>query len=64
VFISAVSSSQVIHAVRVAVSKIISSPGRIGAPVRASRPGYFAIIVLIITRPLKVVFSKRAPRTQ
>ena len=42
------SSSSVIHARRVAVSNWISSPGRMGPPVRASTPLYFAIIVLIV----------------
>jgi len=53
VLISAVSSSHVIHAVRVAVSNAISSPGRIGAPVRLQRPGYFARIIFIMFSPLE-----------
>jgi hypothetical protein len=40
--------SPVIHARRVAVQYWISSPGYIGAPVRASLPLYLAFIVLIV----------------
>ena len=51
--IVSISSSHVIHAVRVSVSNAISSPGRIGAPVLLQRPGYFARITFCILIPLE-----------
>jgi len=37
----------------VAVLYAISSPNRIGAPDRLQRPGYFALIILIMFSPLE-----------
>ena len=47
--------SPVIHIRRVAVQYWISSPGYIGAPVRASRPLYLATIVFTIFSPFTLV---------
>jgi hypothetical protein len=49
--------SPVIHVRRVAVQYWISSPGYIGAPVRASLPLNFAFMVLIIVQPFPIVRS-------
>jgi len=48
--------SPVIHARRVVVQYWISSPGYMGAPVRASLPLNFAFMVLIMVYPLLCVW--------
>jgi len=51
--------SPVIHARRVAVQYWISSPGYIGAPVRASLPLNFAFMVLIMAAPYQTKWTYR-----